>query len=535
MSRDDGGAVDAGIRRLLKRCPECTQHYSADSMFCPFDGTPLEDAVWVAPTDPTLNPLLNTVVDGRYRIMRVLGEGGTGTVYEVLHEALARPFAMKVLRAAVARDADLAGRFMQEVRATGSLKHPHIVSITDFGRLADQTPYFVMERLSGQTLAQLCKARGKLPLARAIRIVLQVADAVGAAHAAGIVHRDLKPENLFLVGKGADGEGGQDDVRVVDFGAAKIVGGTRITKTGVVFGTPHYMSPEQAAGQPVDHRADIYALGVIMYELFTGHLPFNADTLMGVLGKHLFQPPPPFPTLDPGDTRAPLMAALEGVTRRALAKKPVERIQAMDKLAAELARIAVFDEDGGVALARDAAGDGPREGKRADGYAGEDLPVVATSSLRGTLLVVAGGLALVGLVAGLALRPSGGGAAASPSASAPAARDLAAVPASSLASAAPASVHLTTVPPFAEVWQGGKRIGTAPMDLPIDPTGAPTQCTLRAPGYVERALVVDRASTATMLVTLDQATPAQPRRPSSPAPRPRPRPSDSELVDPFAR
>jgi len=139
----------------------------------------------------------------------------------------------------VARDPALAGRFLQEARATAGLKHPHIVSITDFGRLPDKTPYFVMERLVGRNLAELDHA-GRLPVGRAVRIILQIADALGAAHEAGVVHRDLKPENVFVVGDAGKGSGGGgEDVRVVDFGAAKIAGATRITKTGIVFGTPH--------------------------------------------------------------------------------------------------------------------------------------------------------------------------------------------------------------------------------------------------------------------------------------------------------
>jgi serine/threonine-protein kinase len=560
MSDDASVGSEAAVRRLVKRCPECDQHYSADSMFCPFDGTQLEEAVWVAPTDPTVDPLLGTVVDGRYRVERVLGEGGTGTVYEVMHEALRRPFAMKVVRRDVARDPALASRFIQEARATASLKHPHIVSITDFGRLPDQTPYYVMERLVGQTLAQVEKAHGPLPLDRGVRIVLQVADALATAHEAGIVHRDLKPENLFMVGSGADGDGDGrvDDVRVVDFGAAKIAGGTRITKTGIVFGTPHYMSPEQASGQPVDHRADIYALGVIMYELFTGHLPFEADTLMGVLTKHMFVEPPGFngPTAEVDPERTKLMGGLESVTLRAMAKKPERRIQTMAALVAELEKTVSFEGPNRVVLAPDwrepprtstgrAIAALPRavEGSdRAEIYPSGDLPVVPGTSWRGTIFVGLGVAAVAGVVAIVALR-SPGATATPPVAEArpletAGAAPVAAPPPVPSSPPSPTAVHLTSTPPFAEVWSEGHRIGTAPIDIAIDPTGAPTRCTLRAPGYVERSFVVDQTSTAPMQVTLDPAAPAAattpPRRPAPTKSSPRPkRPSDGELVDPF--
>src|SRR5262249_9172534 len=162
-------------------------------------------------------------IDGRYEVAEVLGEGGMGRVYRVRHTSLERFFAMKVLRRDLARDEDLAGRFIQEAKATASVRHPNVVQITDFGKLAEGIPYFVMELLSGETLGDVIKAGGPVPAARAVRIIKQVAGALGAAHAAGIVHRDMKPDNVFLVG-GVTGGVASDDVRIVDFGAAKIIG-----------------------------------------------------------------------------------------------------------------------------------------------------------------------------------------------------------------------------------------------------------------------------------------------------------------------
>jgi serine/threonine protein kinase len=550
---------ETAIRRAIKTCPECAQHYSSDSMFCPFDGTKLEDMTWIAPTDPSVDPLLGTTVDGRYRIVRVLGEGGTGTVYEVIHESLSRAFAMKVLRRDVATDDALSARFIQEARATASLKHPHIVSITDFGHLPDKTPYFVMERLVGNTLAHVCRVGGQLPTERAVHIVLQVAGALAAAHEAGIVHRDLKPENLFLVGridgtKEGGGPGG-DDVRVVDFGAAKIAGASRITKTGIVFGTPHYMAPEQASGQPVDHRADIYALGVIMYEIFSGHLPFEADTLMGVLTKHMFVEPPRFANAGGADTdTAQLLGALEEVTLRAMTKKPEHRFQTMAALAHELERTVAFPDSGGVALAADwkpqprrrsarppnelsRALEGP---DRAEIYPSGDLPVLPRTSWRGGLLVGLGVALLAVVVGSLAfgrnVPPRAATVApATPSATSP----IPQVPAPSVSSTTTlGSIHVTTTPPFAEIWQDGRRVGTAPMDLPFDPTGPAAHYTVRARGYVARPLVLDGTSSASVDVALAEASPA----PQSPHSRPktsagaaRHSASDGELVDPFAR
>jgi serine/threonine protein kinase len=320
------------IRREMRLCPECGKRFSRDAAFCPFDGVKLQLSVY----DPMGDPLIGATVDGRYEVEELLGEGGMGRVYRVRHASLDRPFAMKVLRRELARDEELCARFIQEAKATGAIQHPHVVHITDFGRLGDGLPYFVMELLVGETLAQVIHAGGPIPAARAARILVQVAGALGAAHAAGVVHRDLKPENVFLVGGagalttgGVDAGVASDDVRVVDFGAAKIIGASRLTRTGIVFGTPHYMSPEQASGAPVDHRADIYALGVIMYEMFTGRVPFEADTYMGVLTQHMFvQPVPPSRVCE----AAAELGALEDITLVCLAKKPEERYAAMADL-----------------------------------------------------------------------------------------------------------------------------------------------------------------------------------------------------------
>jgi serine/threonine-protein kinase len=264
-----------------------------------------------------------------------------GRIYEVRHAALNRAFAMKVLRPELAQDSELAARFILEAKATASVKHPNVVQITDFGRLPDSVPYFAMELLVGHTLGEVIKAAGPVPATRAIRIIRKVAGALASAHAAGVVHRDLKPDNVFLIGGSRDLRAPDDpdrgrslamlgdgaDVRVVDFGAAKIVGSRRVTREGVVFGTPHYMAPEQASGQPVDHRADIYSLGVIMYEMFTGRVPFEADTYMGVLTQHMFVRPVP-PSRVPAAVED--LGELEGIVLRCMEKKPEDRFGSMD-------------------------------------------------------------------------------------------------------------------------------------------------------------------------------------------------------------
>lgn len=314
----------------VKRCPECGTGFGREAAFCPFDGVALKTGTW----DPTRDPLTDTIIDSRYEVIEPLGEGGMGTVYKVRHTTLDRLFAMKVLRRDLAADSSLAARFLQEARATAAVRHASVVAINDFGNLEDGAPYFVMELLVGETLATRMRARGLLAPREAAGIVCKLADALGAAHAANVVHRDLKPENVFLVGAAA-GKSAADEVRIVDFGAAKIMGGSKLTRPGVVFGTPYYMSPEQASGQPVDARADIYSLGVLFYEMITGALPFEADTYMGVLTKHMFAAP-----MKPSE-RAPSgvqLGELETVILRALEKEPSARYATMAELSAAIQR-----------------------------------------------------------------------------------------------------------------------------------------------------------------------------------------------------
>ncbi len=317
--RPDKRTVD--VRCRVVHCLTCGSRFSDDAHFCPFDGAKLEPAGF----DSLGDPLLGSKIDGRYEVLEVLGEGGTGRVYKVRHAALNRLFAMKILRSELAGDLELAARFIQEAKATASVRHPNVVAITDFGHLPGGVPFLVTELLVGRTLGEVIRAESPMKLARAAGVIKQIAGALGAAHALGIVHRDLKPANVFLLGN--------DEVRVVDFGAAKVIGTSRLTREGIVFGTPHYMSPEQASGEPVDPRSDVYSLGVIMYEMLTGRVPFEADTYMGVLTQHLFaQPVLPSQVMPAGWE----LSALEDVALGCLAKKPEQRYSSMDRLAAEV-------------------------------------------------------------------------------------------------------------------------------------------------------------------------------------------------------
>lgn len=334
---DPQNRVPAPLR--ARRCTTCGTRFSNDARFCPFDGEPLEETDG---SPPPPDPLIGTTIDDRYEVIGTLGEGGMGTVYHVRHRLLGKQLALKALRADLARDGDLGQRFIREARAAASVAHPNVVQITDFGNLPSGQPYFVMELLVGESLSTLLRKGGPLPAARATRLLTQIVDALSAAHVAGVVHRDLKPDNI-LICPGPSG----DIVKVLDFGLAKVAGQSRLTKAGVVFGTPYYMSPEQASGDPVDERADVYALGVVMYEMFTGRVPFEADTFMGVLTKHIYVEPTP-PSVLLGGLAA--LGALEQITLRCLEKKPDRRFPSMRALGEELSRVASFGEDGSFSV-----------------------------------------------------------------------------------------------------------------------------------------------------------------------------------------
>ncbi|MCA9550784.1 MAG: protein kinase, partial [Myxococcales bacterium] len=279
--------------------------------------------------------LVGQLLAGKYKILKKIGEGGMGSVYIATQEPIDRKVAVKVLLGKLAEDEIAVKRFEQEARAISKMQHPNTVTIYDFGRTSedeDDRLYIVMEYLKGQTLTQVLRKDKVLAPARACKVVRQVCASLADAHATGIIHRDLKPDNIFLTEVGGD----KDWVKVLDFGVAKLAdseGAGTLTQTGMIFGTPKYMSPEQAEGRPIDYRADIYALGVVLYELLVGRPPFIADTPVGLLLKHISEPPPPFSKVRPDLQIDP---RLEAITMRALDKRPDARQQMVAELAAEL-------------------------------------------------------------------------------------------------------------------------------------------------------------------------------------------------------
>ncbi len=484
-------------------CPVCSQRYSAGSRFCPFDGEPLEEFEW----NPDADPLLEKVIDDRYKVESVLGEGGMGKVYTVMHLRLGRPFAMKVLRAELARDKSLADRFTQEARATAAINHPSIITISDFGTTPEGAPYFVMELLEGQTLAKLVRAGGPLPAKRAVGIAAKVAAALQAAHSSGVVHRDLKPENIFLAQFS-----GREEVKVLDFGASRLLGSSRITRTGVIFGTPHYMSPEQASGVDVDHRADIYAFGIILYEMFTGKVPFEAETFMGVITQQLVAKPVPPSEVHPS---ARDLGVLEDITLRCLEKRPDARFATMGEL-----RHALLTATPSSPRMRDSSGK-----VRVELASELELPSLAeirsrseepirVPRNRAPLYAVGFVAMLVGIfgawVASLMLKSRATAAPSTPLGPvsfAPAMSGVASVPSASAVASAAVDRHVRVTANVAgEIWQAGKPLGAVPLELVAPAKGSSASYEFRASSQRKKAFVVDDATGPALELVIPNGT-----------------------------
>jgi serine/threonine protein kinase len=277
--------------------------------------------------------LVGETLDGRYFVEKKIGEGGMGVVFSARHAVIERPLAIKVLKREVMRDTATIKRFIQEAKAASRIGHPNIVDVTDFGTTPDGMTYSVMEYVDGETLGNTLRHSSPFSQTRAIKVTVQIARALGAAHDKGIVHRDLKPENVFLI----DRDGRTDFVKIVDFGIAKVapVQGSnpnepRLTRAGSVFGTPEYMAPEQAAGKgDTDGRVDIYALGVILYEMLTGRVPHRGDSTVRTLAMVMLDPVEPPSKVRPD---ANINPDLEAVVLMALAKKREMRFQTMGAL-----------------------------------------------------------------------------------------------------------------------------------------------------------------------------------------------------------
>jgi serine/threonine-protein kinase len=367
----------------MKVCPVCATEYPDDVRFCPNDGQTLR-------ATGSANELVDQVVADRYHILRKLGEGGMGQVYLAEHVKMGRRCAIKVMNPSLVHDPEAVSRFNREAANASRITHPNVCAVYDFGETPDGLIYLAMELVEGEPLTALLAREKTLPARRAAAITRQVADALQVAHDLGIVHRDLKPDNIML----ARGRDGADVVKVVDFGIAKAMAGgdsQKVTRTGLVVGTPEFMSPEQLAADQLDGRSDIYSLALVLYRMVSGRLPFEASTVQETMVKRLTDAPTPLAAARPDLT---FPAGLQAVLDTALARRPAERYQSAAKFGNDVAAIAGLTSGAGTAVLPPT---------RADGDAKTALLTTPAPRRRSLVPVVLGAVVVVAAGGGYAL------------------------------------------------------------------------------------------------------------------------------------
>jgi serine/threonine-protein kinase len=316
----------------MKICPDCRLGYPDDASVCGQCGQGLVLEPPRTYADPQTS-MVGRVIGGNYRVERLLGKGGMGAVFEARQLSLDRKVAIKVLLSPLAMEGEMLERFQREARAASNIGHPGIVQVIDLGYLEEGLPFIAMEMLEGEDMRSKLYREGALGLSQAIPLMLQVCDALQAAHDKGIVHRDLKPDNIFLTYR----PGKVPMVKLLDFGLSKIKGtDQKLTNTGALLGTPNYMSPEQVKGdRAVDHRTDIYASGAILYEMVTGRPAYDGPSIQSILVSIITEDFPP-----PRRIRPDLPDALESIVLRAMARDPNDRYQTMNEVGYDLSRLA---------------------------------------------------------------------------------------------------------------------------------------------------------------------------------------------------
>jgi serine/threonine-protein kinase len=475
---------------------------------------------------------LGTVLDGRYKLESILGEGGMGIVYLARHCIIDKRVAVKVLRRDFAHDKAISERFLLEAKSASSIGNPHIVDISDFGRLPDGATYFVMEWLDGAPLSKLVSDGQRVPVARVLSIGRQIAEALFAAHQRGIVHRDLKADNIFLVKRGTD----PDFVKILDFGIAKVMTGPDPHKTqvGALFGTPHYMSPEQAAGAPVDYRTDVYGLGVILYELASGRVPFEGNNLMEILTQHMYRAPVPIRSLlQPQAVEVP--PGLDAIVMKALSKRPEQRYATMQEFARDLERLANGETPQALVEMRARAASAfpasapapkplpvaaparpPRRGRtRWDVYAGMTAVLMACGLTIGIFLRAESGRAQV---------PAGSPGSAAMSVTVPA------VP-SNAKQDSPIDVLFAAEPLDAHVFRAGVDLGSTPLTIEV-PAGQRITVEVRRNGYATRSMDLDGADKKVTLKLVPESAPK--KAPTAAHPKRLPNSYSYEVFNPWA-
>jgi serine/threonine-protein kinase len=311
-------------------CPDCRQEFQQRGYrFCPYDGTRLlhESRQKGASTDPLVAS--NALVGGRYRVRSFVAKGAMARLYAADDEKSGQLVALKLMDTSRVRGAEARERFVRESEAVAGIDHPNVVKILETGE-SDGTPFLVMEFLAGESLKERLDRDGMVDAQVAVPVLTQAADALWAAHEKGIVHRDVKPDNLFLIGEHPENPG---CVRVLDFGLSRLFQ-SKLTAIGTVIGTPGYMAPEQVVADPVDQRTDVYGLGMVMYRMFTGRLPFDGDEDVVILAKQLLHHP------NPPSAFAPVGERVDRVILTAIHKKPENRYPSMQVFANELRKLA---------------------------------------------------------------------------------------------------------------------------------------------------------------------------------------------------
>jgi serine/threonine-protein kinase len=506
-------------------CPMCGRSFDDTTPLCPFDGAKLHPVELLRS-----DPLIGAVIDGRYEVTRKIGAGGMGAVYVGLQKSVGREVAIKVMLPDPNADERADQRFVREAQAASMLRSPHTVVVFDFGT-SEGRHFLAMELLQGRSLKQLLREQPHLPPQRAIEIFSQICDSLAEAHARGFVHRDIKPDNIYLV----ETEGVTDFVKVLDFGIAKRVNEGRdaaLTATGQILGTPAYLAPEVARGELVTPAADIYATGVLLFEMLCGRRPYVHDVPSALLLAHVQEPIPRLADIGIVEPPVVLQRLVDHLLAKNPASRPASAIEARD-----LARSAIplLGQRAAVALqAREPlpvrqAGGGSGHTPRTDSLARSaplSLLIDASDSLAAprrsgllrwaipasAALLLAGGLGLMLALCtggkgptGTADRPAGpaldtGPATAPPPPVVTATTDVGTLP-------APRTVTLDSVPSRASVLREGVLLGQTPLRVELAPGGAPMDLVLRARGRIEARVLIGPDTPDTLSVPLRRAAP----------------------------